>query len=833
MKKTLLLIAGIAMATSAMATSHLTMPAQPVAPVKVAATPLKATVSTNVTVKESKTVKTFANGYSLELMRLNNGQVQCVLVKDGQMPVSATAVKPTTKLVKAAALTLDESFEGWDHEAYDWIPEGWQDVSKVDPPNVAPGPDDYPNLTWETCYNGWSAPSHSGEAEAIMQYSYEWLEEEHPVYRKPQDEWLISPSVPVVVGDCLAFYLSYSPGWTRWNTEKEEEYFGGNYNLDMFDGKTCDFEVLVSTDGGNEWTKVWDCMEDAKNYTRDELNYDTQLMVHPYVPVIINMDQFAGQNIMFALRFAATNAYASMLVDDIMLGQLTPEAAYTSPSTLFNIGMSTAWTIARPENMYKLGPAFAEYTWTNKSNLAFAYEWEYSDAADTESTLTSTDKDLTTPEYIGGTVSMLPVLNAKLDSKVSTFQGAYAGVFNGGDFDFHDGSGVYLGVGKYDPNLVAAGQLTDIGVLGCGKIFDERWDYMMFGEREEGEDIVAKVKGLGCSYEAPAAPYLLSYVYFNLVSYQLSDGATIKANVWPLDAYGRVGSEPLAYGEVSAAEIITDEDGFATVFMPLVQTIDDLEYEMPITVDGPIYVEFSLENGANEDYFSMLCVMGRADEVSESDTSMARVFNGRYYSTYKFASLGFEDGSVFQGLIMSLGITYNWLYEINNTYNNLGISADGGDAKFTLNSYFDGTDFWEITADGLNEYVTYTLGEFDPATGNQDITFHMDALPEGEKDRYSVIKIVCPGAIDQIFYIGQKAESGVESIGGSSNRARCQGGNFVVESATATAVKVFDVAGRCVASAQFSGSAVITADNLPKGIYVLKFNDNTVVKLMK
>ncbi|MGN0231744.1 MAG: hypothetical protein ACI4A8_05990, partial [Muribaculaceae bacterium] len=465
MKKTILLSAVAALCATSVAATSAKLD-QPMA--KVEASRVTRVEKVNAPVHPVKTLssKVMAKGVALKQVRLSDGRVAKVITNNGQMPTVMTPNKPSMKLTKSNALTLEEGFEAWDQEAYDWIPDGWQDISKTDPPHVAPGPDDWPNLTWETTYNGWSAPSHSGEAEGLIQYSYDLDWDEHPVVKSAQDEWLISPEVAIAADDYLAFYLSYSPGFTLWNAAKEDEYYGGNYDLEMFDAENAKLEVLVSTDGGNEWTKVWDCYDHARSLTKEELWADTRIWIHPYIPVLIDMNAYAGQTIRFACRYVGIDG-ESMLIDDFAVGQLTPEAAYISPDCIFNMGMTTEWTINPQEYMYQLGPVFTPYTWTNTSNLSDTFSWTYSDGSDDdgESKATSTDKDLTTPAYQPATLTQQPELTAVLGNNSSSFTHSYCAIVNGGDFDSHDGTGVYCGVGKYDSKMLhVEGNLADIGI---------------------------------------------------------------------------------------------------------------------------------------------------------------------------------------------------------------------------------------------------------------------------------------------------------------------------------------------------------------------------------
>ena len=181
---------------------------------------------------------------------------------------------------------------------------------------------------------------------------------------------------------------------------------------------------------------------------------------------------------------------------------------------------------------------------------------------------------------------------------------------------------------------------------------------------------------------------------------------------------------------------------------------------------------------------------------------------------------------------MNLGITNNWLFEDSDNYKYDYVDENGGDATFTMNSLYDGST-WELEGDGLDEWYTYTLGEFDPQTGLQTITFTLDALPDGVDERVAACNIKTFGVSQRTFYVAQRRQSGVASMKNNSNRVAVVNGNFVVKSNKATAVEVYNVAGQKVASAKVNGTAIVPAANLAKGTYMVKFNDNTVVKVMK
>ena len=76
---------------------------------------------------------------------------------------------------------------------------------------------------------------------------------------------------------------------------------------------------------------------------------------------------------------------------------------------------------------------------------------------------------------------------------------------------------------------------------------------------------------------------------------------------------------------------------------------------------------------------------------------------------------------------------------------------------------------------------------------------------------------------------------GVESaVVTSAARVSVVGGNFVVNAPESiNAVTVYNVAGQAVATSEVAGSTTVDASSLAKGVYVLRFNDGSTVKVIK
>ena len=81
-----------------------------------------------------------------------------------------------------------------------------------------------------------------------------------------------------------------------------------------------------------------------------------------------------------------------------------------------------------------------------------------------------------------------------------------------------------------------------------------------------------------------------------------------------------------------------------------------------------------------------------------------------------------------------------------------------------------------------------------------------------------------------------EATLGVEEIGNNDRvrpRAYVDNGNIVIASCGAKNVDIYQANAGLVTSVALDGNTVINSAELPKGIYLLKFNDGTVLKVVK
>ena len=799
---------------------------QPERSAKISATPMTRVATPVKVMQKAKT----SNGF-VQLSKMSDGRLVKTLAPK-VMPSSLANYlpksKPATKVKATGDMVLAEGFEGWDGKTYDWIPENWQDVSKTDPAHVAPGAgSNLANLTWETTA-GVSTAAYEGKYAARIQVSI--ADQQAGVQEEAQDEWLISPAVTPAAGSYLAFNLSYSPGWTLMDMEALNAYFGGDVTANVFGGQNNILEVLVSEDNGANWTKVWDVMEDAVKYTEDDLWNDVMSMSHPYITVLKSLNDFAGKSIKIAFRYVGQGG-ESMMLDNVKVGELAPEAFYYTPANVFGIGLSHNWLNFNASNLFAIAPAYSGYTWFNGSNYATSYSWEYEDPENTTQdvvTIFSEDENLAFPAYELGIYNS-PVLTANLDAASSVYQSNYKAVCAGADMQLFTGDeSAYFGGSRYDIYNWMTNDSFGLGLWGQSKAENESWG--------EGHSVL----GYCNLFEAPEVPYALSLVYLNIRKdkFTLGEGSKINLAVYKVDDDGVHMDEPLATSSITADELVfpdPEAPNFGSAVFNLQKQDGELVEYVDLTIDTAILVEVSLESAeanVDTDDINWLSVIGDPTQIKEYAGSYIHLFYQGKASFYPLEMFKFTNGGVTQGLVMNLGITNNWLFEDSDNYKYDYVDENGGDATFTMNSLYDGST-WELEGDGLDEWYTYTLGEFDPQTGLQTITFTLDALPDGVDERVAACNIKTFGVSQRTFYVAQRRQSGVASMKNNSNRVAVVNGNFVVKSNKATAVEVYNVAGQKVASAKVNGSAIVPAANLAKGTYMVKFNDNTVVKVMK
>lgn len=590
-------------------------------------------------------------------------------------------------------------------------------------------------------------------------------------------------------------------------------------------------EILVTTDDGKTWEKVWDVLDDARSYTVDELWDDGSSFVRPYHPMLVNISKYVGKNIKIAFRYYGING-ESMMLDDIKVGEATPTAAATAPNAVFPIGLSLDGYNLSDGSGNVLNLALAPYKtsleWTNVSPAFESCTWTYPDEEGNETT--SSSKNLEAPEYGFGQYDA-PSLVTKIGSKTSDATKLYDAVQYGGSVMINHGdSYLSFDAAMYDLNRLVSKKakfsLARDGVFGMGATSDATWNQLL---KTEG----MKVTGMGMFIPQPAAPYTLSSA--NAVVYytagKLTDKSQLKATVYKVEDDGSFTA--MAEGYCSPSEIYkADDKSYPKAVFYFEREIDGLPTQAELFVDYPIVIQFSADLAEGEEFDFVNAFDSAPNEVENN----VYVFFNDAEGTRKMintTALSFEDGSAAAGLYASFDATYSWLRSDEDAFE----AKPAGESKtFDLDSYYNlvnskGENLATATGEGLGDWYTVSFAN-GSGTEPAKMTVTVNALPEGTDVRSSYFDVEVFGMMKR-FYVAQHSEAGVSDLAVSATKAFVNGGNIVVSSPKATRVAVYNVAGQKVAEQAFAGKATIKASDFAKGIYVLKFNDNTVLKLTK
>lgn len=608
-----------------------------------------------------------------------------------------------------AAPIFAESFEDWDGVTPDWIPEGWEDVSKADPCH-----DDYwtngLNLTWETCGQRWADEPQDGVCYARVEnffYSQNGL-----IVNGQQDEWLISPEVAIPDnGQALYFSLGYHPGWV------------------LCDGMSLDFnsitnvmEVHVSRDGGNSWTMLWDCLPAARSMSRNELIEDLSSTACVWLPVRIGLHDYAGDNIRFAFRYVGKGG-ASMNIDAVEIRQPRAGEDYPEYSDTTVDPASFYAHYGIPEGCFFYGdnndryllpggvimPAHTELTFPNDSNVPAdaRFEWTYTDPEAYNLSYSKFDyrqtseRDLTlrTGSFNFSTLPQLKasftIPSANRDTTVvfarlinesggpSYWQvgGAPGEDYYGYDNDQWPRNS--YGFSAYDQNLGTSAYFGDMAftsyMFGTGKLIEE-----------------AGATGLASVFHQPAAPYQIARGLRVAMVYDVEPDACIRVSLrratkvnettWTL-------GDEIAHASATGAELCSAGNSFAESTLQWSRFLfpklyDADEQEVRPLINEPIAVVIEGWDGQGVNQFAVM--------TNETDpyTETCALWTG--------GALGNTARAYYEhyALAVTLGAHFPYLYTETP---DISVPAPGGSASVCIDQYRYRVPF-EIN--GLPDWLT-------------------------------------------------------------------------------------------------------------------------------
>lgn len=216
--------------------------------------------------------------------------------------IIALAMISTSGTAHADTFT-SESFEAWDGNDTQWLPNGWSVVShgsdKLDPVAhwlvTIPQAEDYA-----------MPPATDGKYFMCCGYSDDF----------DQDEWLMMPPFTPGANDLLTFDLYASPLFYFFT---DAEHFNDN-NLTFIKKEQCsNFEVMVRKTGEEEWRAIYDGASHWQTQSALELMSNEPDGLEPYE---FDLSTFGNTPIEIAFRYSGRGGN-SVYLDNVRLKSAT------------------------------------------------------------------------------------------------------------------------------------------------------------------------------------------------------------------------------------------------------------------------------------------------------------------------------------------------------------------------------------------------------------------------------------------------------------------------------------------------------------------------------
>lgn len=707
----------------------------------------------------------------------SNSQIEAVTPK-AMLPI---------KTAEAESAYFFENFESWDGETYDWIPDGWADISKCDPPSVAPENEGI-NPTWQVEYPSWDL-SIEGKFFARVANNYHSDPVTGALVNEKQDEWLISPSITLNDGEWLYFYLCYHPGWVFFDSQ--------NYTMTSLNNV---MEVQVSDDGGKSWTGIWSCLEDAQKYSNSELYASLASITGTWIPVRLSLENYVGKTIKIAFRYVGSNG-ESMAIDCVTVKKPSPTAHYTIPIGSFYSGYDLNSQLAAKSSV--LTSPFSEVTFYNASNVdCVDFKWTYT--TDGSSTKQSTEMDLMA-EYRPGEYSF-PSLHAEAgNGTTSDFTmrrdflkvGGTLGDFGAGNYDTNKGISHYLVGGKY--------------LFGTGS--DSFWtNYIGM----EGVDV--KLTAICNYFPKPAHSYCFGRVWVN-ANVTATDGALFTLKAFRV-VDGTIESDPFAVAVCDGSQIQSVISGGKRL------SALPFDFGRTITVDTGVFLKLTgFDDAVNVQDFVVL----NQNTPNPEGSNYAYVFLTGYKDgmtddlLIPASHINSSVGPLCTAFCFNLDANFTWLECSDPTFYAGELKQSKG-LKFYTEYRAD--DF-TIEGDGVGDWITYKIGAYNEETHQQLVTFTVADNPGTERE--STVEVAVPGS-KCIVTISQDAASGVAAVD-AARKLAVENGAIVVSGACGEQLAIYNTLGILVLHTDItSESDAVATGNLPAGIYVARLSSGASIK---
>jgi len=716
--------------------------------------------------------------------------------------------------------TWTEDFEGRpDNPAWsmqEWLPDGWQDVSKKG--NVAPAAaGETWNLTWQVTTNEYvtlhnpstRAQAYQGEAFAYIindvayDGHYDLVE---------QDEWLITPAVTPTGDDWLYFKLVYNAGWTVVNNSSSDNDY-------EFTGQNNSLQVYASTDNGATWTKVWDLIEDEikPNYTDEQLRESLIDLNMTYHPIYVNIKNYLNKSTKFAFRYFGKSGQP-MAIDNVAVGVPQPVAKYEAPDEVFYEAITADFDF--PTDPKLLIPYDTEFSWINKSTDILVNEWTYSDASG--ATTTSTSKNLTTPAYPWLTTADTPSLIGSFEQRVSEpFSLKHKKMQAGGYI--MGATGKEATVGTYDVMNTSGGKLKFFNrarpVFTLCSTIDLEWEAIL-GRENDALDIL----GLGVVLPKTSIPYGFDFADVGvIVREKIADDARLELRAVTIGQDGYP-EHLIGVAELFGKDIQAEADD---------QIVLRFKFPVPVYADTDVMLVLSGLREENSGAIDLPYVSSDDPDVKTKSIVVINEFNSQLGTSNEWygdlSTLPFDNG-YFGGHLISIGATYSKM----SAEGDLSIDAplEGATGELKVTSFMP-PERWALTIDGVTpaDWAEIESAEYDDATSTYNVKIKI--LPNTKPAKIDDdLLLASPGSYVTIHVTQPGAPSGIDAVTAEDAVSVKTTGDFI-EVIGGTTAEIYTVSGQLAAKAALNGSkTVIDASGLAKGVYIVRIDGVTATKIV-
>lgn len=748
-------------------------------------------ITVNNPIPQNRELRKLAPGVSISIV---NGR------KHLNMPNSAVDNKISDRAVLRApkasvpeGYVLFESFEGWDGEDVEWVPDGWTVEQKgkveLDESWIPYKPGEY------------DLPVPDGK----YGFKVTWGSDE-------QDEWLISPYVEVPDGMDLSYWVALYPMWL-YVIDDHVDWSTGEWIGEREVAAT--LQIWVQPEG-SDWVMLKDYFDQYKDYTFEEL----QMIYHEGTDVV-SLKDYYGKKIRVAFRYVGYDGDETF-IDAVAIGYPKLEnVSYLRP------GATQFWGLERSPDMVALSTSIAAYpvyyptVWTNNNPQEnVAYTWSYADP-ETGEIVSTTDNpenlevtyhpDYSNEETIKNNLFPTPVLRAEADHAVPVeYQAPFAMIQAGGAAEYATGNTDYrfttlpfnlqdldLSVTTVNDSKVGDMAIPVFGYNGANT--DQYWlNYSLNGAPEFEGDFSHLIAIGNLYYPENDAPLVVHGG--NVYGFgQISDNAQLTMSIRAIseethDA-GYDVMEVVASKTISGADIIRQDPQKSYMCLPF-----DFDEPVVLQKSDDVWAYMIMFEGFHSEHVSYFAPLQNLNEESEDYPCLGYIFNyidlsrqiGRppYYSTKTMRYSEDNDIKLFNGAFaIGLYSEYPWLTADKES---VALPDDGSVVEVGLGSYYDGADLKVEAPEGV---VATVAGRYDKCVLSL-------SRAEGASNVSGNVVVKGPGVEVKVAIDDSAAISSI--------------------AADNAAVKaIYDIAGRRIA-----------AGKVTPGIYVVKYNDGNTRKLI-